>query len=416
MGLFSNLLSQLWGDLRAQPTRSILTLFAVFWSTLTIVLLLSFGEGLKRAVLTGLLGAGNRMYMVYGGQTTEPFGGLPSGRRISMVEGDLDLLLETIPQIERGSVSYGRGGTVLQSPHYSTTTMMEGVHSDFSEMRSVFPAAGGRFLNERDLVERRRVLFLGDSIAARLFPGEDPIGRTVKVDGLPFTVVGTMASKVQTSMNNGPDADRALIPATTLRTIYGPTRVSHLLLQPRDVREAETAKQRIYEVLGSRYQFSPDDTRALRMWDFIEEERLSRNIGLGIQIFLGVVGVLTLIVAGVGVANIMYVVVRDRTREIGIRLAVGARRRDIMTQFVLESVLICVVGGLLGLALGAAIVTGVASLPDANEAMFFIANPTLSLPITLLTVSILVGVGIMAGVFPARRAAGLDPVESLRYE
>jgi putative ABC transport system permease protein len=416
MHMLRLLLEQLWGDLKAQPTRSILTLFAVFWSTLTIVLLLSFGEGLKRAVLEGLLGAGNRMYMVYGGVTAEPFQGLPGGRRISLVENDLELLLQTIPQIDRGSVSYGRGNTVLESPHLTTTTMMEGVNPDFSDMRSVFPAAGGRFLNERDLVDRRRVLFLGDSIAARLFPDRDPIGQTVEVDGLPFTVVGTMASKVQTSMNNGPDADRALIPASTLRAIYGPTRVSHLLVQPRDIRESELVKRRLYEVLGARYAFSPDDTRALRMWDFIEEERISRNIGLGIQIFLGVVGVLTLVVAGVGVANIMYVVVRDRTREIGIRLAVGARRMDIMTQFVLEAVLICVAGGLLGLALGAAIVTGVARLPDANEAMFFIANPTLSLPITLTTVSILVTIGILAGVFPARRAAGLDPVESLRYE
>jgi putative ABC transport system permease protein len=414
--LLPSLLAELWHDMRAHPTRSLLTLFAVFWSTLTIVLLLSFGEGLKRAVLEGLLGAGSRMYMVYGGETTEPFQGLPGGRRISLVENDLELLRRTIPQVDAGSVSYGRGNTVLRSEHLTTTTFMEGVHPDFSEMRSIYPAVEGRFLNARDMEERRRVVFLGDSIAARLFPEENPVGRTVRIDGLPFTVVGIMASKVQTSMNNGPDAERAIIPASTLRTIYGPTRVSHILLRPRDVREGELVKRRIYEVLGSRYAFSPDDTRALRMWDFLEEERISRNIGLGIQVFLGVVGVLTLVVAGVGVGNIMYVVVRDRTREIGIRIAVGARRRDILTQFVLEAVLICMAGGLVGLALGGAIVTGVASLPDANEAMFFIANPVLSLPITLTTVSILVAVGILAGVFPARRAASLDPVEALREE
>jgi putative ABC transport system permease protein len=414
--MFRLLISEFWADLRIHRTRALLTLFAVFWSSLTIVLLLSFGEGLKRAFVEGMLGAGSRMYMVYGGETTSDFRGLPGGRRISLVEEDLDLLLRSVPEIDRGSVSYGRSGTILQSPHHTTTTMMEGVHPDFSEMRSIFPAAGGRFLNDRDLEERRRVVFLGDSIAARLYPGEDPIGQSVRIDGLPFTIVGTMESKVQTSMNNGPDADRAVIPATTLRTIYGATRVSHLLISPRDTRETELVKRRLYEVLGAKHHFDPDDTRALRMWDFIEEERLTRNIGLGIQIFLGAVGVLTLIVAGVGVANIMYVVVRERTREIGVRLAVGARRRDIMGQFVFESVLICVSGGLLGLLLGGSIVFGVSSLPDTNEAMFFIGNPTLSLPITLLTVSILVGVGILAGLFPARKAAGLDPVESLRYE
>jgi hypothetical protein len=216
------------------------------------------------------------------------------------VEEDLDLLMRAIPEIDRGSVSYGRWGAVLKSPHLTTTTMMEGVHVDFSELRSMYHAAGGRFLNQRDVAERRRV-----DLPRRLHrrppvPRGDAVGSTVHLDGLPFTVVGTMASKAQMSMNNGPDADRAIIPATTFRTIYGPRQVSHILVRPRDIREAEVVKRRLYEVLGARYAFDPDDTRALRMWDFIEEERITRAIGLGIQIFLGVVGALTLIVAGRG--------------------------------------------------------------------------------------------------------------------
>ncbi|MFW5947337.1 MAG: ABC transporter permease [Gemmatimonadota bacterium] len=414
--MFRLLLAEFWTDLKAQRTRALLTLFAVFWGTLTIVLLLAFGEGLKRAVVEGIIGAGSRMYMVYGGETTEPFEGLPGGRPIRLVEEDLDLLMRSIPQIDAGSVSYGRYGTLLESEHLTTTTMMEGVDPDFSELRTMFPAAGGRFLNTRDVAERRRVVFLGDSIAMRLFPGLDPVGRTLRIDGLPFTVVGTMATKAQTSMNNGPDADRAIIPSSTLRTLYGHTRVNSVLVRPRDLREADVVKRRLHEVLGARYSFDPDDTRALRIWDFIEDERMSRNIGLGIQIFLGVVGALTLIVAGIGVGNIMYVVVRERTREIGVKLAVGARRRHILAQFVFEAVLICFAGGFAGLAVAAALVTGVASLPDTNQAMFFIANPALSWPITLTTVGVLVGIGVLAGVFPARKAAALDPVESLRYE
>ncbi|MEJ2185583.1 MAG: FtsX-like permease family protein, partial [Gemmatimonadota bacterium] len=249
-----------------------------------------------------------------------------------------------------------------------------------------------------------------------LFPKGDAIGNTVKVDGLPFTVVGTMASKVQTSMNNGPDADRAIIPSSTLHAIYGGKRVSSILVRPRDLRQAEFVKRRIYEVLGTRYRFDPDDKRALGMWDFVEDQRITHAIGLGIEIFLGMVGALTLIVAGVGVANIMYVVVKERTREIGVKLAVGARRRHILAQFVFEAVLISLAGGAAGFLVAAAIVTGVASLPDTNEAMFFVANPVLSAPIALSTAGILVSIGVLAGVFPARRAAALDPVESLRYE
>jgi putative ABC transport system permease protein len=414
--MFRLLLAEFWADLKAQRTRALLTLFAVFWGTLTVVLLLGFGEGLKRAMIEGMLGAGERMLMVYGGVTSRPFQGLPDGRRIRLVEEDLDLIMRAIPEIDRGSVSYGRSGVVLKSPALTTTTMMEGVNVDFSEMRSVYPVAGGRFLNSPDLAERRRVVFLGDSIASRLFPAGDAVGSVLHIDDLPFTVVGTMASKAQMSMNNGPDADRALIPATTFRAIYGRRPVSHLLVRPRDVREAEVVTRRLYEVLGARHGFAPADTRALRTWDFIEEERIGRVIMLGIQIFLGVVGALTLIVAGVGVANIMYVVVQERTREIGVKLAVGARRRHVMAQFVFEAVLICLTGGLLGLLVGAGIVTGVAALPDVNEAMFFIGNPALPWRIILVTVGILVAIGITAGVFPARRAAALDPVESLRWE
>ena len=409
------LLAEFWADLKVQRTRALLTLFAVFWGTLTIVLLLAFGEGLKRAVVEGVVGAGSRMFMVYGGETTEPYEGLPGGRRIRLVEEDLDLLLESVPEIDRASVSYGRYGTLLESAALTTTTMMEGVDPDFSELRSMF-TADGRFINDRDVAERRRVVFLGDSIAGRLFPAGDAVGRTVRIDGLPFTVVGTMAAKAQTSMNNGPDADRAIIPSSTLRTVYGHTRVSSLLIRPRALREAALVERRVYEVLGSRHSFDPADTRALRVWDFIENERMTRNIGLGIQIFLGVVGALTLIVAGVGVGNIMYVVVRERTREIGLKLAVGARRRHILAQFVFEAVLICFAGGFAGLALAATLVTAVAGLPDTNQAMFFIGNPALSWPITLTTVGVLVSIGVLAGVFPARRAASLDPVESLRYE
>lgn len=409
------LLQEFWGDLRSQKTRAILTTFAVAWGTLAIVLMLAFGEGLKRGVVEGLRGAGERMFMVYGGETRLPYEGLPKGRPIRLTEDDAALIRRTIPEVDLVAVSYGRSVT-LEAGSNKTRTYMEGVSPEFAEMRNMFPTRGGRFLNAKDIAERRRVVFLGDSIAARLFGAESPVGRTVYIDDVPFTVVGVMESKFQTSMNNGPDSDRAIIPASTFRTLYGNRYVNHLLVRPRDVLEAERVKARLYEVLGRRHKFDPNDEAALSMWDFIKEERITRNIGLGIQIFLGIVGGLTLIVAGVGVANIMYVVVRERTREIGIKLAIGARRRHIIAQFVFEALLLAMTGGVLGLAVAVAIILFVDSLPNTNEAMVFLLNPKLSWPIGLTTVSILTLIGLAAGVFPARKAAALDPVESLRYE
>lgn len=414
--MWKNLLQDFIGDLRTQKTRALLTIFAVGWGTLSIVLLLAFGEGLKHAIVAGQLGAGDQLFMIYGGNTTRPYQGLPSGRYNALREEDLKLLQDNIPEIDMVSASYGKWGTVLKAGSIQMTTMMEGVDPGFSVMRNMYPTSGGRFLNNVDVAERRRVAFLGDSIAKRLFPDTTAVGQTVFVDGVPFTVVGTMVSKLQTSMNNGPDADRIIIPSSTMRTLYGRTNVSSLLVRPRDVLEAEHVKRRIYEVLGARYQFDPDDEGALGIWDMIEGMRLTRLMAGGIQIFLGVVGALTLLVAGIGLANVMYVVVRERTREIGIKRALGAQRRHIITQFVGEATLLAMIGGLSGFAVAALLVVSVARLPDTNMAMTFIANPQLSWQIGMGTVGILALIGIIAGVLPARRAAAVDPVEALRYE
>jgi putative ABC transport system permease protein len=324
--------------------------------------------------------------------------------------------MRSIPEIELSSPSYGRWGTSLRWEESKTTTYMEGIYPSFAEMRRMFPRAGGRFLNDDDLEQRRRVIFLGNEIAERLFGATDPVGKSLILDGLPFTVIGVMQKKFQDSSNNGPDANRAIIPASTMKAIYGYRSVNHLLIRPRDVKEAVYVKQRMFEVLGSRYRFDPADERALPMWDFIEDQKMVDAIGLGIQIFLGLVGAFTLLVAGVGVANIMYVVVRERTREIGIKLAVGARRRHIMAQFVFEAMLIAFIGGAAGLAVSAGAVGLVNAIPAEDPAMQYIANPMLSWPIALVCVSILVTIGLAAGILPARRAAAVDPIESLRYE
>ncbi len=175
-------------------------------------------------------------------------------------------------------------------------------------------------------------------------------------------------------------------------------------------------KRELYRVLGRRYQFDATDRRALGMWDLIEDANMVTAIGYGIQVFLGLVGAFTLLVAGVGVANIMYVVVKERTREIGIKLAVGARRLHIMMQFVFEAMLIALLGGSIGIAVSALVVVAVNAIPTDNPGMNYLANPVLSWPIALICVGILVTIGLAAGILPARRAAAVDPVESLRYE
>ncbi len=416
--MFKILLEEFFGDLKAQRTRAFLTFFAVTWGALAVVLLLAFGEGLKRTIRDGLLGAGERIFMIYGGETSKNFAGLGQGRRIRLVEDDLQLLMDAIPEADRGSVSYGRWGSSYQMGKTRTNAFLEGVGTDHEVMRHMEAAQGGRFINHTDIVQKRRVLFLGNELAERLFgAGVDPIGKTVIIDGLPFTVVGVLKKKFQDSSNNGPDANRGVIPYSTFQTIYGHRFVNHLIVQPRDASQGPAVKAEIFRVLGQKYRFDPKDERALGMWDFIESEKENLAVGLGIQIFMGMVGAFTLLIAGVGVANIMYVVVKERTHEIGVKLALGARRRHIMAQFMFEAMAIAVSGGLLGLGVAALIVIGVDAIPsEENPAMQYILNPKLSWPIATICVGILMGVGLVAGILPARRAAAVDPVESLRYE
>lgn len=414
--MWNNLFKEFFNDLRKQKMRSALTLIAIAWGTLSVILLLAFGKGLGNGMMTGLLGAGNQVIIIYGGQTTMNYEGLGIGRRIRLTEEDVSLIKSAVPGISYISPQYGRWGAQLKTEKVTTNTYMEGVDPDFEIMRTMYPAEGGRFINKRDVKEMRRVVFLGDEIAGRLFGDENPIGQTLLLDNSPFTVIGVMKPKMQTSMNNGPDANRAIIPYSTFRNTYGHRNVGSILVRPENPAMQQEIVAKITSLLSAKYKFNPEDEQALPMWDFIEQEEMSRKIALGFEIFLFTIGFFTLMIAGVGVANIMFVVVKERTKEIGIKMAVGARKTHIIIQFIFESLFISMLGGLLGLAISSAIVFGVRSMEMQGDAADFLAHPEISAIAVFITVSVLIVIGLVAGIFPAIKAARVDPVESLRYE
>jgi putative ABC transport system permease protein len=358
---------------------------------------------------------GEGIAVLWPGATKKPFEGLPSGRPIAFRDDDTVLLRARVPEIAKISAEYQRwrGLTVGTK---TVNARICGVEPDFGEIRNQLPVAGGRFLNERDLLEKRRVIFIGDQLAQDLFGTTEAAGKTLQIDQSTFLVVGVMQPKVQMGMYSGPDKNQSRIPSTTFKAMFTDARPNNLVYKPQSPAVADAAKASVYRVLGGKYRFDPEDERAVGMWDTRENQRITDNIGLGIQLFLGIIGALTLFVGGMGVANIMYAVVKERTREIGVKMALGAKVRQVMAPFVLEALLMTVIGGVLGTAVGLALIAGIAALPLKGDAFDFLGRPTFSPAIALATTLILGGIGTMAGYFPGRRAARVNPAESLRYE
>jgi putative ABC transport system permease protein len=402
-------------DASRQRKRIALTVMAIAWGTLSIVLLLSFGEGMKRSFHKNVRGLGEGIGILWPGATTRAHLGLPSGRAITFTDEDAPLLKARIPELAAVSREYAKRIGVSAGAK-TVNARVRGVDPEFGPMRNIIPQAGGRFLNDNDLREKRRVVILGDELAQDLFGRQDVVGQSVQINQSSFLVIGVMQPKVMMGMYSGPDKGQATMPSTTFKSMFTDARVGNMVYQPLSLAVADQAKAQIYRVLGRKYRFDPDDTRALGIWDTRENQRITENIAVGIQIFLGIIGALTLFVGGMGVANIMYAVVKERTREIGVKMALGAKVRQVMAPFVMEALLMTVLGGILGTGVGLVLMGVIASLPLKGEAFDFLGRPTFSFPIALATSAILGLVGMLAGYFPARRAASVNPAVSLRYE
>ncbi len=405
-------------DLRKQKKRAGLTILALVWGTFSILMLLAFGEGLTRQLNKARAGLGTDIIVVWGGQTSKEYQGLPRGRQIRFRPDDLQLIEKMIPEIKNVGGEFSRWGIDMIRDKTVLSEHIVGVYPSWEDMRTHYPSAGGRFINQIDMDKKRRVVFLGYELKRSLFGDEDPAGQRIEISGVPFMVIGYGQDKMQMGMYGGPDVKKASIPATTFKTLFGHEYFNNLVIQPYDADQISFVKRRLYEVLGGRYKFDPTDEDALGIWDVIEGAKEFNKVMLGIQVFLGIVGGMTLLIAGIGVANIMYVVVKERTREIGIKMATGAKRRHIMNQFILEALLVCFTGGVAGILVSilACYLMGLIPVGTGNDPMNWLGRPIISTTIGLIVATILAFIGVFSGLFPARKAAATNPVESLRYE
>ncbi len=269
--------------------------------------------------------------------------------------------------------------------------------------------SGGRFINSLDENRKRRVAFLGDELAETLFGSGDPIGQVFRLHGSPFKVVGVLQPKEQDSSYSGRDKDKLIIPGSTFRALTGQKYVDLFIFTARNVQRTKEATTEVRGILASKHRFHPDDEEALRIWDITEMFQFMDSFMFAFNLFLGIVGSLTLVVGGIGVSNIMSVVVEERTPEVGIKMALGAKPLGILGQFLGETLIITAVGGTLGLL----ITMGVCSIWPAGMAEF-IGVPRVNAPVAIITASLLGLIGLVAGFFPARAAANLDPVVAMK--
>lgn len=403
-------------DLKKQRKRITLTLMAIVWGTISIVMLLAFGEGMKRSLSRAQHGMGKDIVVMWGGQTSIAFQGLGKGRRIRFTDEDVEFLKKKVPELEAVGAEYNSWGVSLTYKKNTVSERVNGVYPCYEDMRAHYPQAGGRFINDLDMEYKRRVVFLGHQLKERLFGSEDAVGKTIVMNNIPFTVIGVMIEKLQMGMYNGPDWDKATIPATTFKAIWGYKYVQNIVYQPKDASQIEEVKKKVSGIMGGKYKFDPEDKEALWLWDVIEGQKVFNKVLVGFQIFLGIIGGMTLLIAGVGVANIMYVAVKERTREIGVKMAMGAKRLHIMSQFLLEALIITILGGALGVFFSVVIVKIWAAIPMEADWAQWLGKPVISLEIAVITSLILGVIGMLSGIFPSRRAASVNPVESLRYE
>ncbi len=414
---FSVVLHLFLSSARLQKKRATLTIASLAWGTVTILILLAFGEGLKRQMTSNEQAMGNNLAIMWPGDTSKPYKGLPEGRPIRPKMEDIDYARERLPELDAIWGEYTSWRTALTFGRKTVNGRVIGTRWDYGDPRKHFPTGKGRFLNPQDEEEKRRVVFLGDEMAKDIFGPEEPLGKTVLINNSSFTVIGVMQRKRQSSTYGGPDANHAVVPQGTFKAVLGANRLNVVVFRVKRSQDMDAALVHFNEVMGPRLGYDPEDPRVWGLWNTVKGQQIQGKIMLGLEIFFGVIGGLTLIIGGVGVANIMYAVVKERTKEIGVKMALGARRAWITGPFILEGLVYTLVGGLVGALIAILIVTGLSFVPiEGNDVLEFMGRPTLSWPIGIATMAILGTCGLLAGYFPARRAASIDPASTLRYE